>query len=94
LNFGFHNAHHARPIVPWYRLPELHREIVGDSPDLVIPFAAQLKIFHKFRIARVVYGEARDDTSQEMNQNETSFLEAARKAEVPGGNAASFLTAF
>ena len=27
LNFGFHNAHHERPIVPWHRLPALHREL-------------------------------------------------------------------
>jgi fatty acid desaturase len=27
LNFGYHNAHHERAGVPWYRLPALHREL-------------------------------------------------------------------
>ena len=26
LNFGYHNAHHERASVPWYRLAALHRE--------------------------------------------------------------------
>ncbi|MGH8705185.1 MAG: fatty acid desaturase, partial [Burkholderiales bacterium] len=29
LNFGYHNAHHERAAVPWYRLPALHRELFG-----------------------------------------------------------------
>ncbi|MEO8038383.1 MAG: fatty acid desaturase, partial [Betaproteobacteria bacterium] len=32
LNFGYHNAHHERAAVPWYRLPALHAELFGDSP--------------------------------------------------------------
>ncbi|MEJ2452414.1 MAG: fatty acid desaturase [Gammaproteobacteria bacterium] len=24
LNFGYHNAHHEKPVTPWYRLPALH----------------------------------------------------------------------
>lgn len=95
LNFGFHNAHHARPIVPWYRLPALHRELYGDSPDAVIPLLAQLKIFHKYRVERVVYGEAREEDSViNIESNKNNFLNAARQAQVSGGNAASFLTAF
>ncbi len=93
LNFGFHNAHHARPIVPWYKLPALHRELYGDSPDLVIPFSAQLKMFHRFRVERVVVGEAREEDSETL-QDQEDFLKAAQRAEVSGGNAASFLTAF
>ena len=93
LNFGFHNAHHARPIVPWYKLPALHRELYGESPDLVIPFTAQLKMFHRFRVERVLIGEAREDDS-ETSQDQEDFLKAAQRAEVSGGNAASFLTAF
>jgi fatty acid desaturase len=27
LNFGYHNAHHKKPMVPWYKLPELHHRL-------------------------------------------------------------------
>jgi hypothetical protein len=74
--------------VPWYRLPALHLELFGDDPERVIPFSAQLRIFHKQRVRRIV-----------GNHNENApfghaYLLAARRAEVYGGNAASFLTSF
>ncbi len=94
LNFGYHNAHHARPIVPWYRLPALHRELYGDGDELFIPFLAQLKMFHNFRVERVFFGEAREEPMTADAQEEYNFLEEARAAKVSGGNAASFLTAF
>jgi len=88
LNFGFHNAHHDDMNVPWYRLPQKHRELFGDDPAAVIPFSSQLKIFHKQRVRRIVYnGEHPSPTGK-------NFLLAAQKAEVQGGNAASFLTSF
>jgi fatty acid desaturase len=88
LNFGFHNAHHADMTVPWYRLPAKHRELFGDSPELVVPLTAQLKIFHKQRVHRIVGNHDVDTPSGH------DYLIAARKAEVYGGNAASFLTSF
>jgi len=88
LNFGFHNAHHADMTVPWYLLPAKHREIFGDDPTAVIPLGAQLKIFHKQRVRRIVGNH--DGVEPEGKD----FLEAARRAEVYGGNAASFLTSF
>ena len=88
LNFGFHNAHHADMTVPWYRLPTKHRELFGDSPDNVVPLSAQLKIFHKQRVRRIV------DNQDDNMPSGSDFLIAARKAEVYGGNAASFLTSF
>jgi fatty acid desaturase len=27
LNFGYHNAHHAKPMVPWYKLPDFHNQL-------------------------------------------------------------------
>ena len=42
LNFGFHNAHHAKPTTPWFRLPALHRELFGDRPDKVLTLLRQL----------------------------------------------------
>ena len=74
--------------VPWYRLPQKHRELFGNKPETVIPFSSQIKIFHKNRVNRI-YGN-HDELSPEGN----AYLIAARKAEVSGGNAASFLTSF
>jgi hypothetical protein len=74
--------------VPWYRLPAKHRELFGDDPENVIPLAAQLRIFHKQRVNRIV-GNHEGDVPFGRN-----FLVAARQGEVYGGNAASFLTSF
>ena len=88
LNFGYHNAHHAQMSVPWYRLPALHRELFGESPENVIPLSAQLRIFHTQRVRRIV-GNHSDDEPWGRD-----YLVAARQARVSGGNAASFLTSF
>jgi len=88
LNFGFHNAHHADMTVPWYRLPAKHREMFGDDPAAVIPLGAQLKIFHRQRVRRVV------GNHEGIEPEGKEFLRAAQRAEVYGGNAASFLTSF
>ena len=92
LNFGYHNAHHARSTAPWYRLPEIHRDMYGDNPRVVIPLSRQLAIFHRGRVRRIIKwneqaADARTPTGKE-------FLSAARLAKVDGGNAASFLTSF
>ncbi len=89
LNFGYHNAHHFDMNVPWYRLPELHRELTGNDPRLVIPFRSQLKLYHRNRVRRVYNPQPEDyPTGQD-------YLEVARSGSGPiGGNAASFLTSF
>ena len=89
LNFGYHNAHHARPTAPWYRLPALHRELFGDNPANVIPLRAQLAIFHRYRTHRIFH-----DAPYVPRVTGRSFLRAAQQARVTGGNAASFLTSF
>ena len=86
LNFGYHNAHHAQPITPWFRLPALHRQLFGDSADRVILFGPSWKSFHRYRVSRVV-GES---TSEEGE----NYLALARVGAVSGGNAVSFLTSF
>ncbi len=91
LNFGFHNAHHAQPTTPWWRLPALHRELFGDDPAVAIPLRPQLAVFHRHRVARVVGGSSDEDASEAWGR---AFLEAAREGRVTGGNAASFLTSF
>ena len=87
LNFGFHNAHHTKPTLPWYRLPELHRQLYGEDPRVVIPLSAQLKIYHRQRVVRVMHEGAPDVKGND-------YLHAAQQGLVYGGNAVSFLTAF
>lgn len=64
LNFGYHNAHHAKPTTPWHELPKLHRELYGDKGGCVIPFGKQLSSFHKGRVARVFGDENETQGSQ------------------------------
>jgi omega-6 fatty acid desaturase (delta-12 desaturase) len=92
LNFGFHNAHHLRPTVPWYRLPEYHREKIGWDSERVVPFSAQLKIFHKYRVCRVLHEGGDLDGRPSLMQED--YLQAVRAGEVYGGNAVSFLVSF
>jgi fatty acid desaturase len=54
LNFAYHNAHHAKPVAPWYRLPRLHRELYGDGYAQVLPMRLLLKSFHQHRLRRVL----------------------------------------
>lgn len=92
LNFGFHNAHHARPATPWYRLPTLHRELFGDAAEHVVPLRAQLAAFHRHRLARILgHGGELDAEPKPRGRD---YLQAARAGRVYGGNAASFLTSF
>ena len=89
LNFGFHNAHHSNMHLPWYRLPEQHRQLTGGDATRVIPFWSQLKLFHRNRVSRV-YSEQPPDYPRGQ-----AYLDTARRGEGPiGGNAASFLTSF
>ena len=54
LNFTYHNAHHEKPIAPWYRLPALHAELYGDSYRQVVPMRELLTSFHRHRLRRVI----------------------------------------
>lgn len=54
LNFGYHNAHHHRPSVPWYRLPALHRELYGEDPLALLPLSELLSTWHRNRVRRVL----------------------------------------
>ena len=83
LNFPYHNAHHDRPTAPWYRLPALHRELYGNSPDQVIPMARLLRPFHRHRVVRVLaddYGTVDPRSGQTagfVGAVSVSFLTAA-----------------
>jgi fatty acid desaturase len=54
LNFPYHNAHHVRPGVPWYRLRPLHRSLYGEKDQQVIPCVALLASYHRHRVTRVM----------------------------------------
>ncbi len=89
LNFGYHNAHHSNMNVPWYRLPELHTELMSDNPMRVIPFLSQLKLYHRNRVLRICNPQPEDYPQGD------EYLQSAREGLGPiGGNAASFLTSF
>ena len=89
LNFGYHNAHHADMNVPWFRLPKLHLEMTGDDPERVIPFAAQIRLYHRNRVPRV-HNPQPGDYPKGLD-----YLRTAQSGAGPiGGNAASFLTSF
>jgi fatty acid desaturase len=53
LNFGYHNAHHQRASVPWYRLPGYHRSLYGDRAPAVMPLSELLRSWHRNRVRRV-----------------------------------------
>jgi fatty acid desaturase len=60
LNFGYHNAHHEKPTLPWYRLPAYHRELYAGGCAQVITVGQLLASFHRHRVRRVLaphYGE-------------------------------------
>jgi len=89
LNFGYHNAHHYDMNVPFYRLPALHEELTQNDPERVIPFASQLKLYHRNRVMRVSNPQPGDYPKGD------DYLQTARAGQGPiGGNAASFLTSF
>ncbi len=54
LNFSYHNAHHEKPTVPWYRLPALDRDLFGGADQQVLPMRTLLKGFHRDRVRRVL----------------------------------------
>lgn len=57
LNFGYHNAHHQRASVPWYRLPAYHRDLYGDKALSVMPLSELLSSWHRNRVRRVIAGD-------------------------------------
>ena len=60
LNFGYHNAHHERPTIPWHRLPAFHRELYPTDYAQVTPVRELLHSFHVNRVKRVLasdYGQ-------------------------------------
>ena len=74
LNFPYHNAHHEKPIVPWYQLPKLHAELFGESKLLpVVPMSKLLTAYHRHRITRL----QSDDYGVLTNASANAFIGAA-----------------
>lgn len=92
LNFGFHNAHHLRPTVPWYRLPAYYKDKISADPASVIPFRQALKMYARHRVVRVTHVGGPYDDEQDVWLDE--YLAAGRAGRLYGGNAVSFLTSF
>ena len=81
LNFGYHNAHHKKPTIPWYRLPDLHQQLYADDQQQIFPFINLLKSYHQYRIPRMLNA---DEGDIEMLDNGRRFV---------GVDGVSFLTA-
>lgn len=81
LNFPYHNAHHEKPIAPWFQLPKLHNELFGDSTKLpIIPMSKLLTAYHRHRVKRL----QSDDYGVLTNDSANAFI---------GAVGVSFLTA-
>ncbi|MED5494030.1 fatty acid desaturase [Halopseudomonas pachastrellae] len=82
LNFAYHNAHHEKPVAPWYRLPKLHEELYGDAYRQVVPMSELLSSFHRHRVRRV------------LSDDYGVFVDGPKRAEnFYGAVGVSFLTA-
>ncbi|WP_085315950.1 fatty acid desaturase family protein [Derxia lacustris] len=53
LNFPYHNAHHERPVEPWYRLPALHARLYPQGNPQVIPMRELIGAHHRYRVVRL-----------------------------------------
>ena len=74
LNFPYHNAHHEKPVAPWFSLPTLHAQLFGDTQSLpVIPMHKLLLAFHQHRVKRLTS----DDYGTVNNQSANNFIGAA-----------------
>ena len=54
LNFSYHNAHHHRAAVPWYKLPAYHHKVYGERGLSVLPLSELLHTWHRNRVRRVL----------------------------------------
>ncbi len=82
LNFGYHNAHHLKPVVPWYRLPSLHNETFGNEFEQVLPFGHLISAYHRYRVPRMLNTDPTD-----------SGVAKKRGIDFIGVDGVSFLTA-
>jgi len=70
LNFSYHNAHHERPIEPWYRLPQLHEKLFADAYPQVLPMRSLFAAHHRHRVKRILsddYGDVPEMPSGKLD---------------------------
>ncbi len=84
LNFPYHNAHHHKPTLGWYKLPALHQQLYQGECPQQLGFRPQLVAFHRHRIDRV----------RSERYGEGSVVEQLKSGQAVGVNALSFLIAF
>jgi fatty acid desaturase len=84
LNFCYHNAHHKKPTLGWYRLPELHAQMYPTNEPQTLGFIEQARAFHKHRVARIYADDYGND----------EVKESLKQGRAVGADALSFLTAF
>jgi len=58
LNFGYHNAHHLKPGIPWHRLPAMNAKLFGRDVRQHLPIRRLVADFHAFRIERLYSEQA------------------------------------
>lgn len=74
LNFPYHNAHHEKPVAPWFLLPKLHTELFGETRLLpVVPMVKLLTAYHQLRLTRL----QSDDYGVLTNASANAFIGAA-----------------
>ncbi len=72
LNFTYHNAHHARPIEPWYKLPALHATLYPRDYAQVLAMGRLLAAYHRYRVRRLVtddYGDVVETADGQLDPN-------------------------
>jgi fatty acid desaturase len=84
LNFSYHNAHHTKPTLGWYKLPALHDQLYHGQCPQQLGFWPQLLSFHRHRVARV----------QSEHYGSDDVISELRDRKAVGVNALSFLVAF
>ncbi len=81
LNFGYHNAHHEKPTMPWYKLPTLHHELFACDTRQMFPFVNLIKSYHQYRVPRM------------LNADEGDLADLEKGRRFIGVDGVSFLTA-
>lgn len=84
LNFSYHNAHHTKPTLGWYKLPALHAQLYQGQCPQQLGFWPQLLSFHSHRVARI----------QSEHYGSDDVISQFREGNAVGVNALSFLVAF
>ncbi len=82
LNFGYHNAHHQRASLPWFRLPRYHRSLYGNGTPAVLPLSELLHSWHRNRVRRILSDGSGSGPGQSKSRGDT-FV---------GAHGVSFLT--